>query len=145
MRSLAFAVLLTASHASFALCIAPHRNSGMPVPVVETPGFTSSFRAMANYLPDGQPIIFYGQGFAALSPLMKQFVALHECAHLRLPTRDEFLANCSALQIMRQQGLTAYDEQLIAQSHINDGYLPPNYGGSGKVFWKRTLACAGPR
>jgi len=144
-RPLLIALLAFAANATHAQCIARHAATGKLVPVIETTGFTSSFRAFSTHRPDGYPIIYYGQGYMVLSPLMKQFVALHECAHLVESTSNEFLANCRALQIMREQGLSSYDEQLIAQSHYNDGPLPPQYGGSGAFFWSQTITCAGPR
>lgn len=144
-RLLSIALLAFAANAAHAQCIARHAVTGQLVPVIETTGFISSFRAFSSHRPDGYPIIYYGQGYMVLSPLMKQFVALHECAHLVESTSNEFLANCRALQILRQQGLSSYDEQLIAQSHYNDGSLPSQYGGSGAVFWSKTIACAGQR
>lgn len=137
-------VSAVAANSVQAQCMARHLATGQIVQVIETPGLISSFRAFATHLPDGQPIIYYGQNYTVLSPLMKTFVSLHECAHLVEATSNEFYANCRALQIMRQRGLTPQDEQLIAQSHYNDGYLPRQYGGSGAAFWNRTIACAGP-
>jgi hypothetical protein len=136
-----FALAANSVHAQ---CMARHLATGQIVQVIEMPGLISSFRAFATHLPDGQPIIYYGQSYMVLSPLMKAFVALHECAHLVEATHDEFYANCRALQEIRRRGLTPQDEQLIAQSHYNDGFLPPQYGGSGATFWNRTIACAGP-
>jgi hypothetical protein len=146
LRTLILALIVTATSSfTYAQCTARHLGTGQIVPVIETGGFTSSFRAIATHLPDGQPIIYYGPEFASLSPLMKAFVSLHECAHLVENTTNEFLANCRALQLMRQRGLTQQEEQYIAQSHVNDGALPAQYGGSGAMFWRQTLACAGPR
>ena len=141
---LTFMVILATSSVQ-AECMARHLATGNIVPVIETPGPTYSFRAFSTHRPDGQPIIYYGQGYMVLSPLMKYFVSLHECAHLVEATTNEFFANCRALQVMRERGLTAHEEQLIALSHYNDGPLPPEYGGSGAVFWSQTIACAGPR
>lgn len=136
-------VAFTASSAG-AQCLAPHRITGQIVQVIETPGGTGNFRAISNYRPDGYPYINYGASFATLPPLMKEFVAIHECAHLAEPTSDEILANCRTLQIMRQRGLSSQQEQFIAQFHYNEGPLPPQYGGNGVVFWNQTIACAGP-
>jgi hypothetical protein len=136
------AIVTTASHAQ---CMAPHAATGQIVQVIETGGLNSWFRAWATYRPDGYPIIYYGQGFASLSPLMQRFVRLHECAHLIEAPGNEILANCRALQVIREQGLSREDEGYIAQHHISDGPLPPQYGGSGKAFWAATLQCAGKR
>ena len=140
---LSWAALLAAP--AHAQCMAPHALTGQTVQVIETGGLQSWFRAWATYRPDGHPIIYYGQGFMALTPLMQRFVRLHECAHLIEAPRDEILANCRALQVFREQGLGEEDERLIAQHHIADGVLPPQYGGSGRAFWALTLRCAGPR
>lgn len=143
-RLLVVLVLCTANYA-VAQCMAPHAATGQVVQVIEDGGLISWFRAISTYRTDGHPIIYYGQSYWQLPPLMRQFVSIHECAHLAEPTSDEFLANCRALQVLRQRGLTPQDEDYIAQFHYNEGPLPPQYGGSGVTFWGQTLACAGPR
>jgi hypothetical protein len=40
---------------------------------------------------------------------------------------------------MRAAGLSIQEEQFIGQFHIQVGPLPPQYGGSGAVFWQRTI------
>ena len=125
--------------------MAPHAVTRQIVPVIETFGLNSPYRAVANYRPDGYPIISYSQGFASLPPLMQRFVRLHECAHLIEAPGNEILANCRALQVLRSQGLSGYDERYIAQHHAADGTLPVQYGGSGVAFWAATLQCAGTR
>jgi len=75
---------------------------------------------------------------------MQQLTAIHECMHISIPSMDEFLANCQALLLMRQRGLSPQQEAWIAQFHMNIGPLPPQYGGSGQAFWWGTIQCAGP-
>jgi hypothetical protein len=106
------------------------------------PGGTGFFEAVAQYAPNGQPVITYSQQFLMHPPLLQQFIRLHECAHLALPTQNEFAANCFALVKLRQQGLPSQAEAFIAQYHLSKGFLPPQYGGSGLAFWQQTLACA---
>lgn len=127
-------------------CMAVHSRTGALVPAREQPGNSGTYTAIA--FPDpvsGYPTITYGPQYAALTPLLQSFVRLHECAHLAIPTSDEIQANCRALREMRRQGLTAENEELIAQDHYNRGVLEPKYGGSGTAFWRLTLKCAGSR
>ena len=46
---------------------------------------------------------------------------------------------------MRDLGLTAHQEFRIAAWLSAEGTLDPPYGGSGAIFWERTLRCAGAR
>jgi hypothetical protein len=145
IRVLLALTVLLASMAAQAQCMARHGVTKQLVKVIEVNEETYIFRAFSTRRPDGYPVIYYGHGYRQLSPLLKRFVAMHECAHLVEFTSDEFLANCSALQAMRLQGLSKEDEEKIARFHIEDGPLPMQYGGSGAAFWARTIACAGPR
>ena len=117
-------------------CMARHANGSM-VPVRERAG-PSKFWAHASMDLDGWPAITYGPPYFELPPIMQRLTVLHECAHLVERTSNEFLANCRALSIMRQQGLSAAEEQYIAQFHIQIGPLGPQYGGSGAAFWAKT-------
>jgi hypothetical protein len=124
-------------------CTARHANGGL-VAVRERPG-PSMFWAHASMDPDGWPAITYGPTFYQLPPIMQRLTVLHECAHLVERTTNEFHANCKALSIMRQQGLTMAEEQYIKRFHIQIGSLGPQYGGSGAAFWAGTLQVCGPR
>lgn len=118
-------------------CIAPHANGNL-VPVRERAG-ASMFWAHSSYDPDGWPSITYSPMFFQLPQIMQHMTILHECAHLVEQTANEFVANCKALSIMRQQGLSRAEEEYIGQFHIQIGPLGPQYGGSGAAFWAGTL------
>jgi hypothetical protein len=89
----------------------------------------------------GTPTIVYGPRFRALDPLMQAFIRRHECQHAN-GVRDEIAANCSALAQMRALGLTAQQEAHLRHWHLAVGRLDPQYGGSGAIFWERTVSCA---
>lgn len=129
-------IVLLVDQAAAQSCVARHANGSM-VPVRERAG-PSMFWAHASMDPDGWPAITYGPPYFQLPPIMQRLTVLHECAHLVERTSNEFFANCKALSIMRQQGLSAEDEQYIAQFHIQIGPLGPQYGGSGAAFWAGT-------
>ena len=97
------------------------------------------FWAHSSYDMDGWPSITYGPMFFQLPKIMQHLTVLHECAHLVEQTTNEFVANCEALSIMRQEGLSIEQEEYIAQFHIQIGPLGPQYGGSGAAFWAGTL------
>jgi hypothetical protein len=139
-------LMLTSGGASDALaqCQAQHRVTGETVQARERPGH-SIYWAHAGWDPDGWPVIIYGPTYFHLPQSMQQLTAIHECMHISVPTSNEFEANCRALLVMRERGLSAQEESYIAQFHINIGPLPPRYGGSGKAFWQGTIQCAGPR
>lgn len=122
--------------------MAPHQLTGQIVPAQEMPGPTGFYEAWAHYAPNGYPVITYGSQFLADPPLLQQFIRLHECAHLALPTSDEIAANCFALVKLRQQGLPPPAEAFIENATVAKGVLPPKYGGSGRAFWQLTLNCA---
>lgn len=130
-------IVLPVDHAAAQSCMARHANGAL-VPVRERAG-PSMFWAHAAWDPDGWPAITYGPPFFQLPPIMQRLTVLHECAHLVERTSNEFLANCKALSILREQGLSEEDEQYIAQFHVQIGPLGPQYGGSGAAFWAGTL------
>lgn len=136
------AALMLASLDAAALCRAPHDRTGQIVDAVEQNGYVGPFDAYANYSPSGYPTISYGPSFYRLSPLMQEFVRIHECAHLALTTQDEVLSNCYALVTMRRRGLSPAEEADIEQFHLSRGPMLPQYGGSGSAFWNNTLTCA---
>lgn len=134
--------MLCAATGTYAQCMAPHKFTGQIVPAQEMPGPTGFFEAVSQYAPNGYPTITYGPQFLADPPLLQQFVRLHECAHLALPTSNEIAANCFALVNLRRQGLPPQFEAFIMQYHIAKGSIPPQYGGSGMAFWQLTVNCA---
>lgn len=131
---------------AMAQCSALHAYNGVVVQARERPG-PSPFWAHAGWDPDGWPAITYGPMFFQLPPLMQELTKIHECMHISVPTMNEIDANCRALILMRQRGLSSGDESFIAQYHMLPELqnLPPQYGGSGWAFWNGTIQCAGPR
>ena len=76
--------------------------------------------------------------------LMQLVIKRHECQHAN-GVQDEIAANCAALLQMRTLDLTAQQKSRIAAWLSAEGTLDPQYGGSGTIFWARTLRCAGAR
>lgn len=100
--------------------------------------------------PDGWPVIYFDavtmRGFRNNDPHMIDFIFYHECAHATDPARDEIEANCEAFLAM--EGLGLMDEATaaaIAGTHRKWRRLPTRYGGSGEIFWDKTLACVDAR
>lgn len=127
-------------------CIGKNRYSGVPVIPAESDNeaLGVAYSAILFDSTSGTPLIVYGARFRTISSLMQSFIKRHECQHAN-GVRDEVEANCAALLQMRALGLTALQEASIAQWHIAEGTLDPQYGGSGSVFWERTLRCSGGR
>lgn len=143
--ALAFVLMVVSSIAS-AQCVGRHGVTGQPVQVYEAAGPTmGNAYAIANWAPNGWPSITYGPRFFALPPLQREFIKFHECAHVSVPTMDEIQANCIALVEMRRRGLSAQQEQQIAQWTASEGVVGFQYGGSGANFWLYTVQCAGSR
>ena len=95
--------------------------------------------AQSNWGIGGRPTITYSPSYFRLSPTMQRFASLHECGHLVLQTRDEFLANCHALRHGRWH---AGEIALIQQFHEDLGAMPAEYGKNGAGFWQNTMrAC----
>lgn len=144
---LAIPLLTSITFNSSAQCFArANGGSGQVVLARERPG-PSMFWAHAGWDPDGWPAITYGPMFFNLPPLMQELTRIHECMHISVPTMNEFEANCRALDVMRQRGLSENDENSIAEYHMLPELqiLPPQYGGSGWAFWNGTIECAGSR
>lgn len=134
--------LLCAATNAYAQSMAPHQLTGQIVPVQEMPCPTGIYEAWAHYAANVYPVITYGSQFLADPPLLQQFIRLHECAHLALPTSNEIAANCFALVNLRRQGLPSPAEAFIVNTTHAKGVLPPQYGGSSMAFWQLTLNCA---
>lgn len=99
---------------------------------------------------DGWPVIFFDavvfRAMLARDPHMSDFIFYHECAHAQDPQRDEIEANCEAyLELDKLGFLTADRLEALAGTHRRMLRLPSRYGGSGEVFWERTLACVNSR
>ena len=68
----------------------------------------------------------------SLPPDVHDFIFFHECAHARVPTRDELRANCAGLKAMREAGRAGF----AVESRLAAFY------GPGNDYWARTLKCA---
>ena len=68
----------------------------------------------------------------ALPAVMHDYIFFHECADLRVPTRDEIKANCVGLKDMRAAGRAgaAVEAEIAA------------FYGARNEYWARTLQCA---
>ena len=77
------------------------------------------------------------------APAIWDFVYFHECAHAQSPDLGEIEANCSAYKEMDRRGLMNFHRMKELEAvHLSMLMLPEQYGGSGLVFWHRTLECA---
>ena len=132
MAVLGFAAVHQVANAQ---CMARHAYSGQVVQARERNG-PLNFWAYASFDPDGWPAITYSPAFYQLTPLMQEFTRRHECAHLAVPTSDEFMANCVAL---RSRMWSRPEIDHIAATHHAIGVQGPQYGGSGASFWQITL------
>lgn len=99
---------------------------------------------------DGWPVIFFDsvvfRAMLASDPHMSDFIFYHECAHAQDPQRDEIEANCEAYLALDKLGvLTPERVSALASTHKKMLRLPSRYGGSGEVFWERTLLCVSSR
>lgn len=99
---------------------------------------------------DGWPVIYFDRvtmrSFLQTDPHMLDFIFYHECAHASDPARGEVEANCEAFLELERLGMMDADkEQAIAKTHRKWRRLPTRYGGSGAVFWEKTLACVESR
>ena len=99
---------------------------------------------------DGWPVIFFDsvvfRAMLASDPHMSDFIFYHECAHAQDPKRDEIEANCEAYLELEKLGvLTPERLDALASTHKKMLRLPSRYGGSGEIFWERTLSCVKSR
>ena len=98
----------------------------------------------------GLPVIYFDsvvfKGMLERDPHMSDFIFYHECAHAKDAGRDEIEANCEAyLELDRLGMLSAERIAALAATHNRMRRLATRYGGSGEVFWERTLACVKQR
>jgi hypothetical protein len=99
---------------------------------------------------DGWPVIFFDnvtvKGIRQNDPHMLDFIFYHECAHATDPERDEIAANCEAYLDLEREGMMSEGlERSLALTHRKMRRLPSRYGGSGAVFWEKTMACVTAR
>jgi hypothetical protein len=108
--------------------------------------------AAAVVRPDaqGRPVIYFDsvvfKGMLEKDPHMSDFIFYHECAHAQDERRNEIEANCEAYLQLDKLGMLSADRiQALASTHTKMRRLPSRYGGSGEVFWERTMACVQSR
>jgi len=108
--------------------------------------------AAAVVRPDaqGRPVIYFDsvvfKGMLEKDPHMSDFIFYHECAHAQDERRNEIEANCEAyLELDKLGMLTTERIEALAATHTKMRRLPSRYGGSGEVFWEKTLACVNNR
>jgi len=95
---------------------------------------------------DGMPVIFFDtvvfKGMLTRDPHLADFIFYHECGHAKEQNLGEIEANCYAVLEMQRLGLMS-DATLAAlgATHGQMLRLPSRYGGSGQVFWGRTMTC----
>ncbi len=99
---------------------------------------------------DGWPVIYFDRAIMRsmqiTDPHLIDFIFYHECAHATSPHLDEFAANCEAFLELERQGLmTELKERALGFTHRKSRYLPARYGGSGAVFWEKTMNCVEAR
>lgn len=98
----------------------------------------------------GWPVIFFDRvtikTMRDTDPHMIDFIFYHECAHATDPARNEIDANCEAYLELDKLGMMDETlERALARSHRKMMRLPSRYGGSGAVFWDKTMACVNER
>ncbi len=77
------------------------------------------------------------------TPAIWDFVYFHECAHAQQPSLSEIEANCASYIQMERRGLMNYNRMKELEAvHLGMmGNLPEEYGGSGAMFWHKTMQC----
>ena len=106
--------------------------------------------AVVRHDDDGWPVIYFDRvtlkSIRESDPHMLDFIFYHECAHATDPTRDEIEANCEAyLELERLGMMNESLDRALARTHRKMTRLPSRYGGSGAVFWDKTMACVQQR
>lgn len=80
----------------------------------------------------GYRIVWNPASLNRLPPDMHDFIFFHECAHASVPTRDELIANCVGLQVMRASGRAGF----AVETRLGAFY------GPSSEYWRQTVACA---
>jgi hypothetical protein len=68
----------------------------------------------------------------SLPPEVRDYLFFHECAHAKVPTKDEVQANCVGLRDMRAAGRAG----VAVEARLATFY------GPGSRYWADTLQCA---
>ena len=76
------------------------------------------------------------------TPAIWDFVYFHECAHAQQPNLSEIEANCASYKELERRGLMNFHRMKELETiHLSMPILPEEYGGSGAMFWNKTLQC----
>lgn len=120
----------TLSDGTTAVCMA----DGKVVPETEVPASAELIAPTGETVrtADGFQINWNPYKQKSLPPQMRDYLFFHECAHARVPTKDEVAANCAGLQDMRAAGRAGVG----VESRIAAFY------GPGSQYWADTLKCA---
>jgi len=77
-------------------------------------------------------IVWNPERLKALPPDVHDYLFFHECAHARVPTSDEVIANCQGLKEMRAAGRAGPEVEARLAA----------FYGAASSYWKATLSCA---
>ncbi len=111
-------------------CVA--RGQSVPEQAAEGDAALAGFTGKTIEDARGYRIVWNTAKLASLPPAMHDYLFFHECAHARVPTRDEITANCVGLKDMRAAGRAG----AAVEARIAEFY------GPGNGYWARTLQCA---
>lgn len=90
------------------------------------------YTGITSQAGSGYQITWNTEKLKTLPPVVHDFIFFHECAHARIPTRDELKANCEGLKDMRASGRAGF----AVESRLGTFY------GVGNEYWAKTLKCA---
>lgn len=124
------AAAFTFSDGTTARCIA----AGKIIPETDVSQADEKVLFTGKVIAEGDSfrILWNMEKLNALPAEMHDLLFFHECAHARLPTRDETRANCAGLVEMRAAGKAgpAVEPKLAA------------FYGADNAYWMSTLQCA---
>lgn len=115
-----------------AVCTAGGR---MVIEIDAAPGseiYRLGYTGITAQAGSGYSITWNTDKLKALPPAVHDFIFFHECAHARIPTREEVQANCEGLKDMRAAGRAGF----AVESKLSVFY------GVGNDYWATTLKCA---
>jgi len=90
------------------------------------------YTGITSQAGSGYQINWNTEKLMSLPAVVHDFIFFHECAHARIPTRDELKANCEGLKDMRAAGRAGF----AVESRLGTFY------GVGNEYWAKTLKCA---
>ena len=115
-------------------CTAKHLDTNELVEVKTVSGIMGGKIAIAQW-PLGYPtIVINASTFVKLPKNAKQFIYYHECAHLTLNNKDEYVADCESINILvEKHGFSEINIRKLIQS------LTKTLGWSRR--WQELLNC----